>query len=238
MEEDTEAPAAPRPSAAKPRSASPGRALLGRLQKRSLEPSPLARAAVEDETRPAPAIARPAAKTSGAKAGAKASSAGSAAGDHNTPLIGSVYVDNRSPLLTSCPLIEPAKKTLRENGEAKMVKPAAQKGEVCHIKLLFILVLRPTTRPYLPPAQPLPPPRPRPRQLLLSVTADCSPRPRLTAAPSCRPPPPPRLQEEASLCLRPPTELEGRLQPAARPRPRPAGARCRRQHPPGKLIKK
>ena len=32
MEEDTEAPAAPRPSAAKPRSASPGRALLGRLQ--------------------------------------------------------------------------------------------------------------------------------------------------------------------------------------------------------------
>ena len=87
MEEDTEAPAAPRPSAAKPRSASPGRALLGRLQKRSLEPSPLARAAVEDETRPAPAIARPAAKTSGAKAGAKASSAGSAAGDHhNSPL--------------------------------------------------------------------------------------------------------------------------------------------------------
>ena len=85
MEEDTEAAAsaAPRPSAAKPRSASPGRALLGRLQKRSLEPSPLARAAVEDETRPAPAIARPAAKTSAAKAGAKASSAGSAAGDHH-----------------------------------------------------------------------------------------------------------------------------------------------------------
>ena len=81
MEEDTEA-AAPRPSAAKPRSASPGRALLGRLQKRSLEPSPLARAAVEDETRPAPAPVRPAAKTSAAKA----SSAGSAAGDHNSPL--------------------------------------------------------------------------------------------------------------------------------------------------------
>ena len=86
MEEDTEAPAAPRPSAAKPRSASPGRALLGRLQKRSLEPSPLARAAVEDETRPAPAPVRPAAKSSGAKAGAKASSAGTAAGDHNSPL--------------------------------------------------------------------------------------------------------------------------------------------------------
>ena len=97
MEEDTEAaaPAAPRPSAAKPRSASPGRALLGRLQKRSLEPSPLARATVEDETRPAPAPARPAAKTSGAKA----SSAGSAAGDHNSPLMSSVLIADHFSLL-------------------------------------------------------------------------------------------------------------------------------------------
>ena len=105
MEEDTEAaaPAAPRPNAAKPRSASPGRALLGRLQKRSLELSPLARATVEDETRPAPAPARPAAKTSGAmagaKSGAKASSAGSAAGDHNSPLMSSVLIADHFSLL-------------------------------------------------------------------------------------------------------------------------------------------